>query len=63
MGIRAFVSPEDFRELERQGVVESIGTPSLDWLGVPLKVRQRTIGVMVVQSYQKGSDLKTSTWI
>jgi PAS domain S-box-containing protein len=53
-----FVSPEDFRELERQGVVESIGTPSLDWLGVPLKVRQRTIGVMVVQSYQEGIRFK-----
>jgi len=53
-----FVSPEDFRELERQGVVESVGTPSLDWLGVPLKVRQRTIGVMVVQSYQEGIRFK-----
>ncbi len=31
---------------------ESIfGTDSLDWLGVPLKARDRTIGVLAVQSY------------
>jgi PAS domain S-box-containing protein len=47
-------SPEVFDELVRQGEVESVGTPSVDWLGVPLKVENRTIGVMVVQSYTEG---------
>ena len=28
-----------------------VGTPSLDWLGVPLKWQGRTIGALVVQSY------------
>ncbi|MEO6065267.1 MAG: EAL domain-containing protein [Lysobacterales bacterium] len=28
-----------------------IGTPSLDWLGVPLKTKSGTIGALVVQSY------------
>jgi diguanylate cyclase (GGDEF)-like protein/PAS domain S-box-containing protein len=28
-----------------------IGTPSLDWLGVPLRSQGRTIGALVVQSY------------
>jgi diguanylate cyclase (GGDEF)-like protein len=28
-----------------------IGAPSLDWLGVPLKTKQATIGALVVQSY------------
>lgn len=28
-----------------------VGTESLDWLGVPLKSRERTIGALVVQSY------------
>jgi two-component sensor histidine kinase len=41
-------------ELERSGEVESIGAPSIDWLGVPLKVRDKTIGVMVVQTYTEG---------
>jgi diguanylate cyclase (GGDEF)-like protein/PAS domain S-box-containing protein len=33
-----------------------VGTPSLDWLGVPLKVQDRTIGTLVVQSY--GGDVR-----
>jgi PAS domain S-box-containing protein len=28
-----------------------LGTPPIDWLGVPLRVRERTIGVLAVQSY------------
>ena len=34
--------------------MESIGAPSIDWLGVPLKVKDKTIGVMVVQTYTEG---------
>ncbi len=44
------VTPER-AEVERDGRVELVGTPSLDWLGVPLKVGDRTIGVLAVQSY------------
>ncbi|MGB8952164.1 MAG: CHASE4 domain-containing protein [Candidatus Aminicenantales bacterium] len=47
-------SPEKFEALEKKGEVESIGTPSIDWLGVPLKTEDRTIGVMVIQSYHEG---------
>jgi len=43
--------PEDFERLVKQGEAELIGSPSLDWLGVPLKVGSDTIGVVVVQSY------------
>jgi len=39
------------RELRRRGEVEIIGAPSVIWLGVPLIVDGRTIGVMVVQHY------------
>jgi len=46
--------PVKFLELERSGEVESIGAPSIDWLGVPLKVKGKTIGVMVVQTYTEG---------
>jgi PAS domain S-box-containing protein len=38
-------------ELEQRGELTSLGSPSLDWLGVPLKVRERTVGVLTVQSY------------
>jgi PAS domain S-box-containing protein len=44
-------TPKVFEDLVRRGEVESIGAPSIDWLGVPLKVEGRVIGVLVVQSY------------
>jgi len=47
-------SPEVFEGLVKKGEVESIGTPSIDWLGVPLKTEDKTIGVLVVQSYTEG---------
>jgi len=42
---------EVFARMLRAGEVESVGAPSLDWLGVPLRVRDRTIGVMAIQTY------------
>jgi PAS domain S-box-containing protein len=47
-------SPEVFDELVSKGEVESIGTPSIDWLGVPLKTENKVFGVLVVQSYVEG---------
>ncbi len=44
-------TPRVFDDLCLEGQVESVGAPSVDWLGVPLKVRDRTIGVLAVQSY------------
>ncbi len=38
-------------ELLRMGEVELIGTPAKVWLGVPLKHKNKTIGVLAVQSY------------
>ncbi len=46
--------PEVFAELEQRGEVESIGAPSIDWLGVPLNINGKTIGVLVVQTYTEG---------
>ncbi len=40
--------PDEF--LQAQGITR-IGRPALSWLGVPLRVQDRVIGVMVVQSY------------
>src|SRR5262249_45290859 len=47
-------TPERVKALERQGEVELLGVPSLDWVGVPLKVGANTIGVLTVQSYTEG---------
>jgi len=44
-------TPEVFERLVKEGRAELIGAPSLDWLGVPLKAGNNTIGVVVVQSY------------
>ena len=44
-------SPEKTEDLVRCGEVEILGSPSVDWLGVPLKSGTRTIGAIVVQSY------------
>jgi two-component system, cell cycle sensor histidine kinase and response regulator CckA len=47
-------TPETVAALERRGEVELVGAPSVDWLGVPLKVGADTIGVLAVQSYTEG---------
>ncbi|GAG42640.1 unnamed protein product, partial [marine sediment metagenome] len=46
--------PEVFERLERERKIERIGPPSIDWLGVPLKTKNKTTGVMAVQSYTEG---------
>jgi PAS domain S-box-containing protein len=53
-GSPLLASPEVFAELESRREVESIGAPSIDWLGVPLNIDGETIGVLVVQSYTEG---------
>ncbi|HEY5606129.1 MAG TPA: PAS domain-containing protein [Thermoplasmata archaeon] len=47
-------SPEVFEGLVRKGEVISIGPPSVDWVGAPLMIQGKTIGVIVVQSYTEG---------
>jgi PAS domain S-box-containing protein len=42
---------QTFERLQHEGHVELFGSPSLIWLGVPLVVRGKTIGVMGVQEY------------
>ena len=45
------VDQEIFKTLVDAGEVDLYGTDSLDWIGVPLKIGDNTIGVLVVQSY------------
>jgi PAS domain S-box-containing protein len=40
--------------LTRRGAAEMVGTPSLQWLGVPLSIGDKTIGVLAVQTYTAG---------
>jgi len=47
-------TPEEFDDLKKSGEVESIGAPSVDWLGVPLSTGDRTWGVLGVQTYDEG---------
>jgi PAS domain S-box-containing protein len=53
-GRSLLASPKVFAELVKKGEVKSVGPPSIDWLGVPLKIGGKTIGVMTVQSYKEG---------
>jgi PAS domain S-box-containing protein len=44
-------NPESFNRIEVKGDAVNIGTPSVDWIGIPLLIENRTIGVMAIQSY------------
>jgi len=48
---RAGEPARDFGELVRAGAITRVGKPSVDWLGVPLKSGDSTIGVLVIQTY------------
>jgi len=53
-GRSLLASPEVFADLVKKGDVASVGPASIDWLGVPLKIGGKTIGVLTVQSYMEG---------
>ncbi|MCF4008806.1 sensor domain-containing diguanylate cyclase [Rheinheimera sp. UJ63] len=42
---------EEFDELVRSGEIESQGSPSAHWMGIPLCRGDKIIGVMAIQSY------------
>ncbi|MBN2598249.1 PAS domain S-box protein [Labilibaculum sp.] len=43
---------EELEELEAKGEVKLKGEPSKIWLGMPLKGKEKVIGVLVIQSYE-----------
>ena len=51
------VNQEIFKSLVDAGEVDLYGTDSLDWIGVPLRIGENTIGVLVVQSYNEKTRL------
>ncbi len=48
-------TPEVLEEFRRRGDVHTVGTPSVSWLGVPLTVGDRVIGVLAVQTFTPGA--------
>jgi len=51
-GKSALVDVKKDEELRQKGEIELVGPQSPIWLGVPLKIEDKTIGVMVVQDYK-----------
>jgi PAS domain S-box-containing protein len=49
---KALIADEKLQnKLTKQGKIDIVGTKSLIWLGVPLKIEKRVIGIVAVQSY------------
>jgi PAS domain S-box-containing protein len=51
-GKATLIDRKRFKKLLDAGELEIIGSPPLIWLGVPLKLAGKTIGVMAVQDYE-----------
>ena len=51
-GDACLITAQKDLELRESGETELIGAPSAIWLGVPLKLSGKTIGVIVVQDYE-----------
>jgi PAS domain S-box-containing protein len=67
-GKAQMVTEEAHRLLEKTSGVKLIGAPSKIWLGAPLKIQQRVIGVIVIQDYEnpdvyQQSDLDFLTYV
>src|SRR5690349_11650069 len=48
------LNDQQVTELAERGEIALMGDVAEDWLGVPLKAEERTVGALVVQSYTKG---------
>ncbi|HET6745336.1 MAG TPA: GAF domain-containing protein [Candidatus Limnocylindria bacterium] len=48
-----FFVQRDLGALAAEGEIDEYGAVSLEWLGVPLKVEGRTVGVIAVQTYRE----------
>ena len=54
-GKSLFADKEVDEKLTKAGKIETIGTPSKIWLGVPLKIENEVMGMICVQSYTDAS--------
>src|SRR6185369_14217123 len=55
IGKSLHVTPDVIQRLESVGEAEIVGKLPVDWVGVPLKSKLGTTGVLVVQSYTQGA--------
>jgi diguanylate cyclase (GGDEF)-like protein len=53
-GKSLLVPPEEFKRLRETGEIIRMGADSVDWMGVPLIINDKTIGVLAVQIYREG---------
>lgn len=51
-GEEILVNAKKDLELQKQGEIDLVGTPQAVWLGVPLKIRGKTVGVIAMQDYK-----------
>ena len=54
-GVAQLVNYELLNKLLENGDIENIGSPSVSWLGVPLKIENVIFGVFAVQSYDEST--------
>ncbi len=47
-------TPQVIEKLQKEGKIKVYGSLPVCWLGVPLKLHNKTVGVMATQSYTKG---------
>ena len=50
-GVPLLLSRQELQRVTRELQVEELGSPPIDWLGVPLFIEDRCAGAIVVQSY------------
>ncbi len=53
-GRPAHLTVDRWEALIAEGEIDRLGAPAEDWLGVPLVAEGRTLGVLVVQTYEPG---------
>ena len=49
------IQEDQINQLIDSGRIEMIGSPSKIWMGIPLKILDKTVGALVVQSYKDAS--------
>ncbi len=52
-GQPVFYTMSDWDELMDRGEIQIVGVPGVDWVAAPLRVEERTLGLIVVQSYRQ----------
>jgi PAS domain S-box-containing protein len=67
-GQPVLIGTVEFDDLVARGEVDFVGVEGEDWLGIPLRFEDRTLGVLVVQTYTKGqhyqqSDVEVLTFV